>query len=65
MPTDELIVRFYSDFMKHQQEKIKEEKFGELVLSVGFIKELSAIVVNVIQGDDMGKLLCMLSIVQW
>ena len=60
MPTDELIVRFYLDFMKHQQEKIKEKKFGELQFSVGYIKESSVIEVNIIQGDDMGKLLYLL-----
>ena len=55
MPTDQLIVRFYSDFLKHQQEQGKAEKFGELVVSVGFIKESSVIEVNVVHGENMGK----------
>ena len=56
MPTNELIVRFYSEFMTHQQEQVKQGKFGELTLSVGFMKESSVIEVNIVQGDNMGKL---------
>ena len=57
MPTDQLIIQFYSDFLK-QQEQSKAVKFGELILSTGFIKELSAIEVNIVHGEHMGKSLC-------
>lgn len=62
MSTEHLILRFYSDLVKHQQDEAKEEKqFGELVVSVGYIKESSVVEVNVIQGENMGKhiILCM------
>lgn len=58
MPTDQLIVGFYSDFLNHQQEQSKAKKFGELVVSAGFIKGSSAIEVNVIHGENMGKFFC-------
>jgi hypothetical protein len=56
MPTDQLIVHFYSDFLVHQQEQSKTEKlkYGELVVSAGFIKGSSAIEVTVIHGENMG-----------
>ena len=56
MPTDQLIVHFYSDFLDHQQKQSKAEKFGELLVSAGFVKESSAIEVTVIHGENMGKL---------
>ena len=57
MPTDQLIVHFYSDFLDHQQEQSKAaaEKYGELVVSAGFVKGSSAVEVNVIHGENMGK----------
>ncbi len=56
MPTDQLIVLFYSDFLERQQEQSKTEKlkYGELVVSAGFIKGSSAIEVTVIHGENMG-----------
>lgn len=57
MPTDQLIILFYSDFLDHQQKQSKAEKlkFGELLVSAGFVKGSSAIEVTVIHGENMGK----------
>lgn len=56
MPTNQLIVHFYLELMKHQQEETgKGSSLGELVVSVGYIKEVSAIEVIVVQARDIGK----------
>ena len=55
-PTDQLIVHFYSEVLKLQQERIEKEKTaGELILSVGYLKETSVVEINVVHGDSMGK----------
>ena len=42
--------------MKHQREETgKGSSLGELVVSVGYIKEVSAIEVIVVQARDIGK----------
>ena len=54
-PTDQLIAHFYSDVLKYQDEGIERERIvGELILSVGYLKEESVVEVNVIHGDKMG-----------
>lgn len=54
LSTDQLIRRFYSDIVN--EEAIKEFQFdGELVFSVGYIKETSLVEVNVIQTKDIGN----------
>lgn len=56
MPTNQLIVHFYSELMKHQREEAgKGSGLGEMVVSVGYIKEVSAIEVIVVQARDIGK----------
>ena len=58
MPTNQLIVHFYSELMKHQWEETgKGGGLGEMVVSVhvGYIKEVSAIEVIVVQARDIGK----------
>lgn len=60
MSTNQLIVGFYSDLVRLQQEEAGSGKVlsvGELVISVGYIKEMSAIEVNVVQARDTGNLL--------
>ena len=56
LTTNELIVHFYLDLIKYQQEETgKENRLGELVVSVGYIKEMAAIEVIVVQARDIGK----------
>ena len=56
MPTNQLIVHFYSELMKHQREETgKGGGLGEMIVSVGYIKEVSAIEVIVVQARDIGK----------
>ena len=56
LPTGQLIDHFYSDLLQHQQEENgKEKRVGELVVSVGYIKETSAVEVNVVQARDVGR----------
>ena len=55
LSTNQLIVCFYSDLVKLQQEESGSGNvLGELVISVGYIKEMSAIEVNVVQARDTG-----------
>lgn len=52
MTTDQLIVRFYADLVETQHSEINgENRFGELVLSVGYT---SVVEVTVIQGENLG-----------
>ena len=56
MTTDELIVHFYSDLLKRQQEESRgDQQFGKLVVSVGYARESSVLEVSVIHGDNMGE----------
>lgn len=56
MPTPLLVLRFYGDILKRQHRENKgDKKFGELLLSVGYIKETSTVEVTVIHGDNMSK----------
>ena len=56
LPTNQLIVHFYMELMKLQQEETgKGNGFGELIVSVGYIKEASAIEVIVVQARDIGE----------
>lgn len=58
MTTNQLIVDFYSGLVRFQQEEAGSGNvFGELVVSVGYIKEMSAIEVNVIQARDTGTVI--------
>ena len=60
LSTNQLIDHFYSDLLQHQREESEKEKtvgsqrVGELIVSVGYIKETSAIEVNVVQAKDIG-----------
>ena len=55
LSTGQLIDHFYSDLLQHQREEGgKEKRVGELVVSVGYIKETSAVEVNVVQARDIG-----------
>ena len=56
MPTQLLILRFYCDILIRQHSENRgDRKFGELLLSIGYIKETSMIEVTVIHGDNMSK----------
>lgn len=56
MPTNQLIVHFYHELMKYQREETgKGSGLGELVVSVGYIKEVSGIEVIVVQARGIGK----------
>ena len=56
LSTSQLIDHFYSDLLQYQQEESgKEKQVGELVVSVGYIKETSAVEVNVVQARDVGR----------
>ena len=58
LTTNQLIVGFYSDLVRLQQEEAGGGNvMGELVVSVGYIKEMSAIEVNVIQARDTGTVI--------
>ena len=55
LSTSQLIDHFYTDLLQHQREESgKEKRVGELVVSVGYIKEISAVEVNVVQAKDVG-----------
>ena len=60
LSTNQLIDHFYLDLLQHQREESEKEKavgsqrVGELIVSVGYIKETSAIEVNVVQAKDIG-----------
>ena len=59
MPTNKLIVHFYHELMKYQREETgKGTGLGELIVSAGYIKEVSAIEVIVVQARDIGKSTC-------
>ena len=58
LTTNQLIVGFYSDLVRLQEDEAGSENvLGELVVSVGYIKEMSAIEVNVIQARDTGTVI--------
>ena len=52
LPTDKLILRFFSDLAQLQREEKErgKEEFGTLLISVGYLKQNSVVDVDVIQG---------------
>ena len=55
LSTNQLIVHFYLDLVRYQQEDAgKGNMCGELVVSVGYLKEVAAIEVIVVQARDIG-----------
>ena len=55
MQSDDLTLRFFSDLVHFQQEKVKkhENKLGELLVSLRYDKEKSSLHVHVIQGKNL------------
>ena len=55
MPTEKLILRFFSDLAKRQCEEVENGKaeFGTLLISVGYLKQSSVVDVDVIQGEKL------------
>ena len=55
MPTEKLILHFFSDLVQHQHEKVESGKaeLGTLLISVGYLKQSSVIEVDVIQGKNL------------
>lgn len=55
LPTDDLILRFFSDLAKRQRDEIEQERasLGTLLISVGYRKEDSIVEVDVIQGKGL------------
>ena len=53
--TNELILRFFSDLSRCQQDEIEKGKMelGTLLISVGYIKGESIVEVDVIQGRNL------------
>ena len=52
LPTDKLILRFFSDLAQLQREEKErgKEELGTLLISVGYLKQSSMVEVDVIQG---------------
>ena len=55
MPTDKLILRFFSDLAQRQREEVKSGKaeLGTLLVSVGYLRQSSVIEIDVIQGRNL------------
>ena len=54
MPTEKLILRFFSDLAQRQCEEVESGKaeLGTLLISVGYLKQSSVVDVDVIQGEN-------------
>lgn len=55
LPTDKLILRFFSDLAQRQCDEMEREKteFGTLLISVGYLTGESVVEVDVIQGKGL------------
>ena len=55
MPTEKLILRFFSDLAQRQREEVERGKaeLGTLLISVGYLKQSSVVEVDVIQGKNL------------
>lgn len=54
LPTDDLILRFLSEFVEIQHRELEGEKeFGLLHASVCYLKEETMVEVNIIKGEDL------------
>ena len=55
MPTEKLILRFFSDLAQRQHEEVESGKaeLGTLLISVGYLKQSSVVEVDVIQGKNL------------
>ena len=55
MPTEKLILRFFSDLAQRQREEVESGKaeLGTLLVSVGYLKQSSIIEIDVIQGRNL------------
>ena len=55
MPTEKLILHFFSDLAQHQREEVESGKaeLGTLLISVGYLKQSSLVEVDVIQGKNL------------
>ena len=62
LPTDELILRFLSEFVEVQRREMEDEKeesskeFGSLHASVSYLKEEMMVEVDVIKGESLPSL---------
>ena len=55
MPTEKLILRFFSDLAQRQCEERESGKanLGTLLISVGYLKQSSIVDVDIIQGKNL------------
>ena len=55
LPTEELILRFFSDLARRQADEIQkgDAKLGTLLISVGYLKQDAVVEVDVIQGKSL------------
>ena len=55
MPTEKLILCFFSDLAQCQREEMESGKaeLGTLLISVGYLKQSSVVEVDVIQGKNL------------
>ena len=55
LPTEKLILRFFSDLAQRQHEEVESGKaeLGTLLFSVGYLKQSSVIEVDIIQGKNL------------
>ena len=54
MPTEKLILRFFSDLAQRQCDEVKSGKaeLGRLLISIGYHKQSSVVDIDVIQGEN-------------
>ena len=55
LPTDKLILRFFSELAQNQSKEIRHRKneLGTLLVSVGYSKKNSVVEVDIIQGNKL------------
>ena len=55
LPTEKLILRFFSDLAQRQSDEVESGKaeLGTLLISVGYLKQSSVVEVDVIQGKNL------------
>ena len=55
LPTEKLILRFFSDLAQRQHEEVKSGKaeLGTLLISVGYLKQSSVMEVDIIHGKSL------------
>ena len=54
LPTEKLILRFFSDLAQRQLDEVKSGKaeLGTLLISIGYLKQSSVVDIDVLQGEN-------------